>query len=154
MKKRLYRSSTDKAIAGVCGGIAAYLDIDSIIIRMLFVLLGQFHTEDGMRYLRVGLGHLADVVQQAGTLGGNGIEAKLACHDTAKVGNLERVVQDVLAIRRAIAQTAERAHEFGVDIMDAGVERGLLASFLHTLVDELLGFAEHLLDARRMNTPV
>ncbi len=38
MKKRLYRSSTDKAIAGVCGGIAAYLDIDSIIIRLLFVL--------------------------------------------------------------------------------------------------------------------
>jgi len=35
----LRRSDTDKMIAGVCGGIAAYLGIDSVIVRLLFALL-------------------------------------------------------------------------------------------------------------------
>ena len=38
-ESRLTRSETDKMIAGVCGGIAAYLDIDSVFIRLAFVLL-------------------------------------------------------------------------------------------------------------------
>ena len=36
--KRLYKSSTDKAIFGVCGGLAEYFGIDSLIIRLVFVL--------------------------------------------------------------------------------------------------------------------
>ena len=32
---RLYRSQVDKRIAGVCGGIGQYLNIDSNIIRVL-----------------------------------------------------------------------------------------------------------------------
>jgi len=36
--RKLHKSSTDKAIAGVCGGIAEYFGIDSVIIRLLFVL--------------------------------------------------------------------------------------------------------------------
>lgn len=39
MTKRLYRSSTDSKIAGVCGGIAEYFNIDPTIIRVIFVLL-------------------------------------------------------------------------------------------------------------------
>jgi phage shock protein C len=41
--KRVYRSRTDKKIAGVCGGLAQYFDIDPVIVRLcwlLFVLLG------------------------------------------------------------------------------------------------------------------
>lgn len=38
MKKRLYRSKTDEKIAGVCGGIAEYFNIDPTIIRLLWVL--------------------------------------------------------------------------------------------------------------------
>jgi phage shock protein PspC (stress-responsive transcriptional regulator) len=37
--KRLYRSQTDKKIAGVCGGIAEYFDIDPTIVRVGFVIL-------------------------------------------------------------------------------------------------------------------
>jgi len=43
MKKKLYRSKKDKMIAGVCGGIAEYFDVDPTLIRLLtviFVLLG------------------------------------------------------------------------------------------------------------------
>jgi phage shock protein PspC (stress-responsive transcriptional regulator) len=38
MAKRLYRSEKDKIIGGVCAGIAEYLNIDPVIVRVLFVL--------------------------------------------------------------------------------------------------------------------
>ena len=38
--KRLYRSSTNYMICGVCGGIGEYLNIDPTLIRLLAVLLG------------------------------------------------------------------------------------------------------------------
>jgi phage shock protein C len=37
--KKVYRSREDKIIAGVCGGIAEYLDVDSVWIRLVAVLL-------------------------------------------------------------------------------------------------------------------
>lgn len=43
MSKRLYRSTTDRMIAGVCGGIAQYFSIDPTIVRLvvaIFVLAG------------------------------------------------------------------------------------------------------------------
>ena len=40
--KRLYKSQTNKIIAGVCGGLAEYFDVDSVIMRVLFVLLAFF----------------------------------------------------------------------------------------------------------------
>jgi phage shock protein C len=36
--KRLYRSRTDRKIAGVCGGIAAYFGIDPVIPRLIWVV--------------------------------------------------------------------------------------------------------------------
>ena len=36
---RLYRSENDKMLGGVCGGLAAYLKIDSSIVRIVFALL-------------------------------------------------------------------------------------------------------------------
>lgn len=39
MKKRLYRSRRDVMIAGVCGGIAEYFDIDPTIVRLIAVVL-------------------------------------------------------------------------------------------------------------------
>jgi len=37
MAKKLYRSRTDRKIWGVCGGLAKYFDIDSTIVRVIFV---------------------------------------------------------------------------------------------------------------------
>jgi phage shock protein C len=39
--KKLYRSS-DRIIAGVCGGIAEYFDLDPTLIRVLYVFLSLF----------------------------------------------------------------------------------------------------------------
>jgi phage shock protein C len=40
MTNKLYRSRTDKMIAGVCGGLGQYLRIDPVIVRLFFLLLG------------------------------------------------------------------------------------------------------------------
>ena len=37
--KRLYRSRNEKMIAGVCGGLADYLNVDPTVIRLVFLLL-------------------------------------------------------------------------------------------------------------------
>lgn len=37
--KKLYRSETNKRIAGVCGGIGEMLDIDPTIVRVATVIL-------------------------------------------------------------------------------------------------------------------
>lgn len=37
MAKKLYRSTEDKKIAGVCGGLGDYFDIDPTIIRLIWV---------------------------------------------------------------------------------------------------------------------
>ena len=36
--KRLYRSRTERQIAGVCGGLGNYLGIDPTVVRLLFIL--------------------------------------------------------------------------------------------------------------------
>ncbi len=40
MEKRLTRSKTQRSIAGVCGGIAEYFNIDVTIVRIITVFLG------------------------------------------------------------------------------------------------------------------
>jgi len=42
MKQPLTRSSSDKFIAGVCGGLARSLGIDSGLVRILTVILSFF----------------------------------------------------------------------------------------------------------------
>jgi phage shock protein C len=37
--KRIYRSSKEKVIAGVCAGMGEYFDKDPVLFRILFVLV-------------------------------------------------------------------------------------------------------------------
>ena len=39
MDKRLYKSSTNRVLFGVCGGLGEYFNIDPTIVRLLFILL-------------------------------------------------------------------------------------------------------------------
>lgn len=39
MQKRLYKSKRDSKIAGVCGGLAEYFDIDPTIVRLIAIVL-------------------------------------------------------------------------------------------------------------------
>jgi len=38
--KKLYRSRTNKKIAGVCGGMGELMDVDPTIIRLVVIVLG------------------------------------------------------------------------------------------------------------------
>ena len=37
MKKKLFKSRTNKKLCGVCGGLAAYFDIDVTLVRLAWV---------------------------------------------------------------------------------------------------------------------
>lgn len=37
--KKLYKSNSQKMIAGVCGGIAEYLNLDPTLVRLVFVAI-------------------------------------------------------------------------------------------------------------------
>ncbi len=39
MAKKLYRSVEEKKIAGVCGGLGEYFDIDPTIIRLIWLAM-------------------------------------------------------------------------------------------------------------------
>ena len=40
--KRLKRSNKERMIAGVCGGIAEYFDVDPTVVRIAYVLVSVF----------------------------------------------------------------------------------------------------------------
>lgn len=39
---RLTKSETDKMLFGVCGGLADYMNMDSTVVRVIFVLITLF----------------------------------------------------------------------------------------------------------------
>ena len=39
MNKKLYRSTKDKVLAGVCGGLGEYFDVDPTLVRLACGLL-------------------------------------------------------------------------------------------------------------------
>ena len=42
--KKLFRSSTDRKICGVCGGIAEYFNIDSTLVRLVWYCYRVLHS--------------------------------------------------------------------------------------------------------------
>lgn len=51
MSRRLTRSHYDRKIAGVCGGVAEYFDIDPTIVRILFILFALTPINGTLVYL-------------------------------------------------------------------------------------------------------
>ncbi len=49
--KRLYKSPTDKKLAGVCGGIAAYFNIDATLVRLAWVLFSLMGGSGVLAYI-------------------------------------------------------------------------------------------------------
>ena len=46
--RRLYRSREQRMIAGVCGGLAEYTNLDPTIVRLLFVAVSLLGAAPGM----------------------------------------------------------------------------------------------------------
>lgn len=51
MKKRLYKSATDKKLDGVCAGIAEYFDIDPTVVRLIWALAVLFAGTGVLAYI-------------------------------------------------------------------------------------------------------
>lgn len=49
--KRLYRSVRDKKLAGVCGGVAEYFNIDPTIVRILWLIFSLFYFAGVVAYI-------------------------------------------------------------------------------------------------------
>ena len=49
--KKLYRSRTDRIVAGVAGGLGSYLDIDPVLVRIGFILLALVNGLGILAYL-------------------------------------------------------------------------------------------------------
>ena len=53
MSHRLYRSRTERWIAGVCGGLSMYLDVDVSALRLAFAVLTLWHGFGLLLYLLI-----------------------------------------------------------------------------------------------------
>lgn len=53
--KKLFKSSTDKHIMGVCGGLAEFFNIDPTIVRVIFVVLLMAGSSGFWLYIVLGL---------------------------------------------------------------------------------------------------
>jgi len=49
--RKLYRSKTNRQLAGVCGGLAEYFNLDATLIRILFVVLAVLGGSGVVLYL-------------------------------------------------------------------------------------------------------
>jgi phage shock protein C len=86
--KRLYRSQKNKMIAGVCGGIAEYFDVDPVLIRLLAVL---FFFTGGVTLIAYIVGVII-----------------IPCAPPARIGS-EGMVQDLNATSSLNIETGNRA---------------------------------------------
>ena len=85
---------------------------------------------------------LSAVVEQARAFRKLHVESELAGHQTREMGNFDGMHENVLAVRRPVFQTAEELDQFGVESVDARLERRLFAGVLDDLVDFLDGGCE------------
>ena len=49
--KRLYRSREDRWLAGVCGGLGEYFDLDPILVRLGFIFFSLFYGTGFILYI-------------------------------------------------------------------------------------------------------
>ena len=51
MEKKLQRDTQDKMLAGVCSGLAEYLEIDVVLIRVAFIVAFLAGLSGGLAYI-------------------------------------------------------------------------------------------------------
>lgn len=49
--KRLYRSTHDRMLFGVCGGLAEYFDVDPTLVRLAWVIFCTFAGSGVLAYI-------------------------------------------------------------------------------------------------------
>ncbi len=75
--RKLYRNSTDKIIGGVASGLAAYFDLDPVVLRILFVVLAFASLGWGILIYLIFLIAMPEAITKAELLEMQGIEPSL-----------------------------------------------------------------------------
>ena len=92
--------------------------------------------------------------EERSALRGLDTRLQLGGHDPAQVDDLERVLEDVLAVARSIPQAPQHSYELLVELAAVGLEDRLLPGLQHVLLELGLRLVVHLLDPRGMDAPV
>ena len=110
---------------------------DSIAdIGFLLEFLGYLGAIEGVGKLTLLIGHLADIVEQSGTLCFLRIQSQFRCHDSTEIGRLTGMLQQVLTITGTVFHLSYDTNQFGVQAVDAEID-GCTLSRLDDLVLKL-----------------
>ena len=120
----------------------------------LLILAGDVDADGHVAALDLVVDGLADIVQEAGALGGGHVDAELGSEQAGNVRNLDGVVEHILAVTGAVLHAAEQLDELGMQAVDVCLENGALALGLDGGVDLLLGLGDHFLDAGGVDASV
>ena len=113
----------------------------------LLVLPGQLHADGDVGALHLVVHSLAQVVEQAGPLGGGHILPNLGGHKAGQLGHFDGVVVHVLSVAGAVLHATDELDELGV-------QHGALALGLDGGVHLPLGDFHHLLNAGGVDSAV
>ena len=118
------------------------------------VLFGDVGANEGMGPFDLMVDGLADIMQQASTLGLFDIHAQFRGHHAAQGRDLQGVLQHVLGKGRTVAQLPQQTDDLGMDAVDPGIEGGLFAHFAHLGIQFLFAFLDDVLDAGGMDAAI
>lgn len=94
--KKIYRSSKNKIIFGVCGGLAEYFEVDPLLIRILFLVI-SFPGPGIFLYLI-----LAILMPTENNKNGNNIESKKRTKQSTKEvegnGNWPKDIRNIVGV--------------------------------------------------------
>ena len=121
---------------------------------VLLVLAGNLHTDLDVAAFDLVIQSLADVMQQTRAAGLGHVHAHLAGQQTGEIGNLQRVVQYVLAEAGAELQAAQQLHDIGMDAVDAHLHHRTLALPLHGQLQLAAALLHSLLNAGGVDAAV
>jgi len=92
--------------------------------RSFFVLAGDFCTQRNVRTFHLEIGCFANVMEQSTPFGHHDIQAEFSGHHASHPTDLNRVLQDILTVTGAVAQTAEQFDDSGwIPIMPVSKRR-------------------------------
>ena len=121
---------------------------------VLLVLAGEVHADGHVAALDLVVDGLAQVVEKTCALGDRNVGTQLGGDEPRDVGDLDGVLQHVLAVARAVFHAAEQLDDLGVETVDVRFEGGALTLLTDGVVDLLLGLGDHLLNAGGMDAAV
>ena len=131
------------------------VSVDSVDNLFVFLVLTcVFNAELDVRAVKLVVESLTYIVEKACTLCKLDVCADFGSHKTCKVGNLKRVVKNVLTVAGAVSQAAENFDKLGMNTVDTCVENGSFTCLFDCVLNLFACLFVHFLNAGRVNSAV